>query len=231
MNTLCSEFETLVVLDTETTGIAMQRDEIIELGAVRLQREGGSFVPVEELSCLITLSPARTLPPEIVKLTGITPQMLEEQGIPKQTAAARLQALLTGPKLLVVAYNAQFDLNFIYYFLARSGCAQCLTQAKYLDALTVYRDRRPYPHRLENAIEAYRLTEAVNSHRAVDDAKATVQLLKAMAEEKDDLSAYINLFGYHPKYGVSGKKIRSIHYLPQPYGAHPPLYEMAQSLT
>ena len=227
MNSLFSEFETVVVFDTETTGLSMQRDEIIELGAVRLRRDGISYVPDGELSCLISLPPDRTLPPEIVKLTGITQTMLEEQGIDRQMAAVRLKELLTGPRMLVIAYNAQFDLNFVYYLLARYDSAECLKQAKYLDALTVYRDRRPYPHRLENAIEAYCLENAVNSHRAVDDAMATVQLLRAMEKEKDDLLSYVNLFGYHPKYGVSGKRIRSIHYLPQPYGAHPPLYTMA----
>ena len=228
MNSLFSKFETVVVFDTETTGLSFQRDEIIELGAVRLRRDGASYVPDGELSCLISLPPDRTLPLEIQRLTGITPTMLETQGIDRQMAASQLAALLTGPEMLVVAYNAQFDLNFVYYLLSRYGCASCLKEAKYLDALTVYRDRRPYPHRLENAIAAYHLEdEAVNSHRAVDDAMATVQLLRAMEQEKDDLPSYVNLFGYHPKYGVSGKRIRSIHYLPQPYGAHPPLYTMA----
>lgn len=228
MNSLFSKFETVVVFDTETTGLSFQRDEIIELGAVRLRRDGAGYVPDGELCCLISLPPDRTLPPEIQRLTGITPTMLETQGIDREKAAAQLAALLTGPQMLVVAYNAQFDLNFVYYLLARYGCASCLKEAKYLDALTVYRDRRPYPHRLENAIAAYHLEdEAVNSHRAVDDAMATVQLLRAMEQEKDDLLSYVNLFGYHPKYGVSGKRIRSIHYLPQPYTAHPPLYTMA----
>lgn len=227
MNSLFSKFETVVVFDTETTGLSMQHDEIIELGAVRLRRDGVGYAPDGELSCLISLPPDRTLPPKISQLTGITDEMLKAEGIDRELAAQQLRDLFTGPKMLVVAYNAQFDLNFVYYLLSRYGCTECLRQAKYLDALTVYRDRRPYPHRLENAIEAYQLTEAVNSHRAVDDAMATVQLLRAMEKEKNDLLSYVNLFGYHPKYGVSGKKIRSIHYLPQPYKEHPPLYTVA----
>ena len=63
-----------------------------------------------------------------------------------------------------------------------------------LDAMTVYKDRREYPHKLKNAIEAYGLS-GENTHRAVDDAAATVELLWAMAEECDDLHRYINLFG------------------------------------
>ena len=81
-----------------------------------------------------------------------------------------------------------------------------------------------------NAIEAYGLTEAENSHRAVDDARATVLLLEAMAAEKDDLMRYIDLFGTHPKYGLSGKKISSVTYCPQPYDRRVPLYELTHTM-
>ena len=92
----------------------------------------------------------------------------------------------------------------------------------------MYRDRRDYPHKLENAISAYGLEDrAVNSHRAIDDARAAALLLEAMAAERDDLEQYIDLFGSHPKYGVSGRKISSVTYRPQPYDRRKPLYELA----
>ena len=94
-----------------------------------------------------------------------------------------------------------------------------------LDALTVYKDRRPYPHRLENAIAAYGLTDVQNSHRAIDDTAAMLALLEAMAKEEDDLDRYVNLFGYNPRYGVSGPRIGSVTYLPQPYDRQRKLYE------
>ena len=107
------------------------------------------------------------------------------------------------------------------------GRVDILRTPHFLDALTVYRDRRDYPHKLCNAIEAYGLGEsAVNSHRAVDDARATVQLLEAMSRERDDLDRYLNLFGTHPKYGLSGRKIASVTYRPQPYQRTVPLYEL-----
>ena len=97
---------------------------------------------------------------------------------------------------LLVAYNAQFDLNFLYYLLRDTGRASCLKELKFLDALTVYKDRRDYPHKLKDAIAAYGLDgEVENSHRAVDDARAMTALLWAMAAERDDLMEYGNLFG------------------------------------
>ena len=94
-----------------------------------------------------------------------------------------------------------------------------------LDLLTVYKDRKPYPHKLCNAIEAYGLSgKVVNSHRAVDDVIATVAVMEEMEKENADLERYVNLFGYNPKYGVDGKPIGTVTYKPQPYNPTKPLY-------
>ena len=81
-----------------------------------------------------------------------------------------------------------------------------------------------------DAIQAYGLGEqAVNSHRAIDDAWAAFRILEAMAAELDDLTCYVDLFGVHPKYGVSGRKIHSITYIPQPFQREAPLYKKRKS--
>ena len=223
MDSLWLRFDRIIVFDTETTGIEFGRDRIIELGAVSLE-EGRE---ADAMDVLIRLPEGRTLPPFITELTGITGSQLLAEGVDQQEAAERFRDLLEGAgKPLLVAYNAQFDLNFMYYFLSPCGLAGILRLPEFLDALTVYRDRRDYPHKLQNAIDSYGLGEsAVNSHRAVDDARATVQLLEAMAAERDDLDRYINLFGVHPKYGLSGRRISSVSYRPQPYQRTVPLYE------
>ena len=220
---LWNRFDRIVVFDTETTGIDFDTDRIIELGAVALEKEGETG----SLNCLIRLPQGHRLPPFIVDLTGITDEELAQKGVSEEEAGAAFCHLLEGAKRpLLVAYNAQFDLNFLYWFLKKSGNAQVLRLPRFLDALTVYKDRRDYPHKLCNAIEAYHLEdEAVNSHRAVDEARATVRLLEEMAREKNDLHCYIDLFGTHPKYGINGRKISSITYKPQPYQRTIPLYE------
>lgn len=87
-----------------------------------------------------------------------------------------------------------------------------------LDTLTVYKDRAAYPHKLEAAIEHYGLSESVqNSHRAIDDVLALYEVAKAMTAERDDLEDYIDLIGYNPKYGITGRKPRQLTYLPQSY--------------
>lgn len=224
MESLWRRFDRIVVFDTETTGIEFGTDRIIEIGAVALEHGEEA----DSLNRLIRLPEGQTLPPFITDLTGITDHQLLSEGVDPDIAADSFCRLLEGPgSCLLVAYNAQFDLNFLYHLLRPCGRVSVLKAPHFLDALTVYRDRRDYPHKLCNAIEAYGLAEsAVNSHRAVDDARATVQLLEAMAAERDDLDRYLDLFGTHPKYGISGRKIASVTYRPQPYRRTAPLYQL-----
>ena len=227
MMELWNEFDRLVVFDTETTGIEFGTDRIIEIGAAALENgaEQGSF------NALIRLPAGQTLPPFITQLTGITDEQLRDEGVDERTAAEGFCRLLDGAEQpLLVAYNAQFELNFLYYLLRPLGLLSVLQKPRFLDALTVYRDRRDFPHKLCNAIEAYGLTGVENSHRAVDDARAAALLLEAMAAEKDDLLQYVDLFGVHPKYGMSGKKISSVTYCPQPYDRRAPLYELLHTM-
>ena len=225
-DSLFSKYDRLVLFDTETTGLLYARDEIIEFAAVVVERVDGIPKVVREYDELIALSPGGFVPPKIEQLTGITTQDLREKGLPKTRVARDVAEMIRGNTLLL-AYNAHFDLSFLFYFLLRHGDATVLKGKDKLDLYTVYRDRKPFPHKLCNAIESYGLSgKVVNSHRAVDDVLATVAVMEAMERERDDLMRYVNLFGYNPKYGIDGKPIGSVTYKPQPYDPKKPLYEM-----
>ena len=218
------KYRRLVLFDTETTGLSFSRDEIIQFSAVVLECPEGQVTAVRQYDELVTLSPGGFVPPKIQQLTGITDMDIRERGIPKEQLCRDLAEIIVDGTLLL-AYNAHFDLSFLYYFLLRNGDPMILKGKDKLDLLTVYKDRRPYPHKLASAIEAYGLTgKVVNSHSAIDDVLATVAVMTEMLREKDDLINYVNLFGYLPQFGVEGKKIGSVTYKPQPYDAKAPLY-------
>ena len=222
--TLFDKYDRLVLFDTETTGLLFSRDEIIEFAAVVVENRNGIPTVVREYDELIALSPGGFVPPKIEQLTGISTQDLQEKGLPKARVARDIAEMVAGNTLLL-AYNAHFDLSFLYYFLLRHGDPMILKGKDKLDLLTVYKDRRPYPHKLCNAIEAYGLEgRVVNSHRAVDDVIATVAVMEEMEKEKADLERYVNLFGYNPKFGIDGKPIGSVTYKPQPYNSPHPIY-------
>ena len=214
------KYDRLVLFDTETTGLEYNRDEIIEFSAVVMERQG----VVRQYDELVTLSPGGFVPQKIQQLTGITDMDIRERGLPKTRVCRDIAEMINGNTLLL-AYNAHFDLSFIYYMLLRDGDPQILKGKDKLDLLTVYRDRRPFPHRLSCAIEAYGLSgKVVNSHRAIDDVMATVAVMEKMVEERDDLINYVNLFGYLPQFGVDGRPIGSVTYKPQQSDMKTPLY-------
>ena len=222
---LTQKYDKFVIFDTETTGLNFARDEIIEFSAVVLEVQNGEAVVTQEYDNLVTLSPGNTVPAMITQLTGITNQDIQERGIPKDRLCRDIAQMFQGNPLLL-AYNAHFDLSFLFYLLLRNGDVSILKGKDKLDLLTVYKDRRPYPHKLLNAIESYGLSgKVVNSHRAIDDVLATAAVMEAMIEEKDDLSHYVNLFGYNPKYGIDGKPIGSVTYKPQAFQNSIPLYQ------
>ena len=222
---LFSKYDRLVLFDTETTGLLFSRDEIIEFAAIVVERVDGAPKVIREYDELIALSPGGFVPPKIQELTGISTADLRERGLPKTRVARDIAEMIRGNTLLL-AYNAHFDLSFLFYFVLRHGDATILRGKDKLDLLTVYRDRRPYPHKLANAIDAYGLTGKVqNSHRAVDDVLATLAVMEEMEREKPDFPNYVNLFGYIPKFGIDGKPIGSVTYKPQPYNNPTALYE------
>ena len=221
---LFDDYERLVFFDTETTGFDANENQIIELAAISIEPNGRSI----RMDDFIRLPEGEHIPDEIVKLTGITDEMLEEKGFSETMIIEKFIYGLIAPgqkKTLLIAHNASFDLDFIRKTIlrqpneqSRENMLEVFDEADYLDTMTVYKDRRPYPHKLEDAIKAYSLEDKVhNSHRAIDDVLALCAVAKAMALERDDLDKYINVFGYNPKYGFDKDRLMKVFYLPQPF--------------
>lgn len=206
------DYKSIIIFDTETTGLDYKRNQIIELAAIKIRvLDNGRYRKEKELDLFCSLPEGQMIPPKIVELTGITDQMLKDDGISPNELAKEFLDLVEGSTLLI-AHNAQFDILFLLELLKGYD----IPKFDYLDTLTVYKDRRAYPHRLSNAIEAYGLQDkVVNSHRAIDDVIALWEVVKAMGRERRDLATYINIFGYNAKYGVQGFELPGIQYRPQ----------------
>lgn len=208
------QYRSIIVFDCETNGLDADKCQIIELAAIKVVINDNDEILIEEKMDMFIKQPiGEKLPHKIVELTGITDELLFNEGVEMKEAAKCFMELLHEPVLLV-AHNAQFDVLFLHSLLKEYK----LPKIDYLDSLTVYKDRRPYPHKLENAIISYGLQDRVqNSHRAIDDVIALWEVLKEMDLERSDLITYINLFGFNPKYGVSGRKIDGIRYVEQSF--------------
>lgn len=211
---LFREFDAIVFFDTETSGLDANTEQIIEIAAVCIDKDGNTTTMDE----FVRLPEGKTLPAEIVELTHITDEMLKSEGISHALASQKFFDIIEGcnrQKVLLAAHNAQFDLMFTRRFLKGKRFS---VELSFLDTVTVYKDRAPYPHKLETAIEHYKLQDLVqNSHRAIDDVLALVEVASAMSRERADLLSYVNLFGYNPKYGEPAEKIRGVTYRPQSF--------------
>lgn len=199
----------------ETTGLDPEKDQIIELAAALVTENGIEL----KIDAFCKLPEGEKIPEKIVELTHITDDMLADKGIDYREACRIFCNMLhSDSEVLLVAHNIQFDLLFILEMFKRCGMVPKAPKLRALDSLTVYKDRAAYPHKLANAIEHYGLADKVqNSHRAIDDVLALYEVTKAMSEERDDLTDYIDLLGYNPKYGITGRKLRQITYMPQSY--------------
>ena len=117
IHSLFNHFENIFIFDVETTGLYPGRDEIIEIAMLHIVNHDNSPKKVSELNTLIQLSPCKELPLKITELTGITIKNINTEGITKNAVCDKLADLLDCNKPLIAAYNAQFDLGFLYYLL------------------------------------------------------------------------------------------------------------------
>lgn len=218
MYQLSDRYDKVIFLDTETSGLDPVGNQVIELAMLTEQKNA----PAKEYDKFIKLGRELFLDDKITELTGITQLDLETKGIVEKQAYADLANELSGNnRILIIAYNAQFDISFLREGLKRQNDPESLKdfdKCDYLDAFTVFRDRAAYPHKLKNAIAYYHLEDKVkNSHRAIDDTKALKAVYEAMEKERDDMRKYVNLFGFNEKYGVSGEKLEKVTYRPQAF--------------
>lgn len=166
--------KTIVVFDIETTGLNTETDQIIELGAVKI--ENGNIV--EKFSTFV--KPTIKLPFEIVRLTGITDEMLENAPpidlVIKDFYKFTRGCVLSGHNLL------DFDIKFI----KREGENVGLTfDNETIDTLHEARRARLGISKftLANVVKTLGLT-LEGAHRAWNDAYATAQVLLKLNEVK-----------------------------------------------
>jgi DNA polymerase-3 subunit epsilon len=163
---------TFVVLDLETTGGAPAGNGITEIGAVKVR--GGELIG--ELATLV--NPGEPIPPFITVLTGITQAMVMPAPTVEQALPPLLEFLAGA---VFVAHNAPFDTGFLKAACASHGHRwpgpQVLDTAALARRLLT-RDEVPN-HRL-STLAAYFRTATTPTHRALADARATVEVLHCL---------------------------------------------------
>jgi DNA polymerase-3 subunit epsilon len=108
------DYNRVLCFDFETTGLNGYTDEIIEIGAILLEKKEGQLEVTQELSLLVM--PSRPLPQKIIDITHITDELLLREGVSQQEAFQRFIDLYQDEKTLLIAY---ITYSLIFYFYKR----------------------------------------------------------------------------------------------------------------
>lgn len=191
--------EEIVVFDTETTGLNVFQDDIIEIAAIRIK--GGEVVG-EPLDLYIeTDKPILPMlgDKENPMYAIYHEKMSTGELLSPSDALQRFLAYVgTSP---ILAHNANYDYNILDNNLQRY-CKDTIQahDIRCFDSLKLIRLLAPSLHsyKLESLLETFQLA-GVNSHQAIDDVKATVSLVRLCAEKAREKQAQQAAFIRHPK--------------------------------
>lgn len=163
-----------VVFDLETTGLSPFKDEIIEIGAVKVNKEGQI---VDTFTTLV--KPARPVSDFIQNLTGISNEMLKDA--PSIYVALPRFASFAGDAILV-GHNVTFDIAFIQQKAKVYKDMNFMNP--YIDTLSLTRKKYPNlkSYKLQDLIKEFNL-KTFTAHRALADVVATQQLYELLKKK------------------------------------------------
>ena len=201
--------EEIVVFDTETTGLNVFQDDIIEIAAIRIK--GGEVVG-EPLDLYIeTDKPILPMlgDKENPMYAIYHEKMSTGELLSPSDALRRFLAYVgTSP---ILGHNANYDYNILDNNLQRY-CNDTMQahDIRCFDSLKLIRLLAPSLHsyKLESLLETFQLA-GVNSHQAIDDVKATVSLVRLCAEKAREKQAQQEAFIHHPKVKPFANVLRS----------------------
>lgn len=177
--------DTYCVFDIETTGFDYRYHNITEIACCKVK--GG--VIIDEFSTFV--NPERSIPKEVQELTHITDDLVKDAPTIKEVLPKFLD-FIEGS--ILVAHNAKFDVGFIKYNANELKIGDRFKPIV-MDTLTIARE-------LFNQVENHKLgtlaeflgVSLEGAHRAINDTRATVQVMLKMLENAK--SRNINVDGY-----------------------------------
>ena len=163
-----------VVFDLETTGLDPSKHQIIEIGAIRVNRDSNQHDTYQTL-----VLAKRKLPKKIVELTGITDELLKSDGVQLEEALSGFAAFVGDLRL--VSFNTDFDLPFL-----NNAAAQYNLQFRNQTSCALKMARRAWPKR-----QSFRLADLArdgnlsssNQHRALGDCERALHVYIAAASK------------------------------------------------
>jgi DNA polymerase-3 subunit epsilon len=155
----------VVAFDLETTGLSPLVDKIIEISAVKVTKDG-----IETFDQLV--NPEIKIPEFTIDIHHITDDMVKDSPKIQEVLPEFVNFIENFP---LIAHNAKFDVGFIVYDILQNKLS--LPEAKvYCSCVISRRVFKDFPnHKLGTLVEKLEIP-LENHHRALDDAKACLQV-------------------------------------------------------
>lgn len=164
----------VVVFDTETTGLDVLNDDIIQIAAIAVVKGVRTAQINFHFATDKSLSPTQ-------KIHNISNEELSKKAIDKKTGLTLFTDFIGSDP--IIAHNVIYDYQILNSNLAKVGLAPVYKNKTFC---TLKSSRLVFPeiksHKLSNLIKELSL-EGVNSHDALDDTTATVNLLAKILEK------------------------------------------------
>ena len=177
---------TFVIVDLETTGSSPKKGAAItEIGAVKVK--SGQYLGNFESF----VNPLALIPEYITEMTGITDLMLVNAPVIDEILPAFLEFAGSTEETIIVAHNAPFDLSFL-----KSAAKELdldWPNYKTLDTVTIARQvlsKEDVPNCKLSTLAQFFGTKTEPNHRALDDAKATTEILHGLIERLGSFEVY-----------------------------------------
>ena len=177
---------TTLVLDFESSGLNIFHDDVIEI-AIKVFNTDNSF------ECLVIPQNKKGLSGKITEITGITNQMLKDEGLNYKDAYSQMIAFIEEntnedePFYLIAHNGAGFD--FLFFKKIMKVMDQKFDNVRYVDSL--FLSRLVHPHQFSHSMKTLcKIHNVVNeqAHRAMGDVNALEKLMNTMMERGSLLS-------------------------------------------
>ena len=190
---LLSEAESIIVLDTETTGLA-KNAKIIQFSAIRYKINAD--FSLEQIDFFDTyINPDEKLKAKITEITGISQDMIEK--CPKEDIIAKDIVAYLSKASIYAAHNAPFDIDKINAMFERIGIEFCLPAPKVIDTLPCARDCFPDldSYKLQDIVENIDTENQFRYHNSLEDITTYCNNFKSAADINFNLMEDNTIFG------------------------------------
>jgi len=168
----------LVFFDTETTGVSIAKDRIVELCAIKVYPDKTQDMFLQRFN------PGIPIPPEATAIHGITDEMVANE---PRFAAKVDEIVYFFSRCDLAGYNLiRFDVPLLVEELLRNGVTKIpFDGARFIDCLAIW--RKMEPRTLSDAVKYYTGESHEEAHAAQGDVEATMKVLAGQLSKYPDL--------------------------------------------